>query len=92
MQIGRIPGFTRILGQSQGYIGLPLRDVVINCTVGGPATPAMEVAWLPGPVDIERIVAGASIITRVVGTQHPPMMVEVGLPPQPSSAGELADG
>lgn len=90
MQIGRIQGCTRVLGQRQGYLGLPLRDVVIDCTVGGPDTPAMEVAWLPTPNEIERIVAGAPVITRVVGTQHPPMMVAVGDPPQAPPCGEPA--
>jgi hypothetical protein len=55
MQIGRIQGATRTLGPRQGYLGLPLRDVVINCSVGG-----------------------APIILRVLGTQHPPVMIEVG--------------
>ncbi|MBA9070250.1 hypothetical protein FHR71_004016 [Methylobacterium sp. RAS18] len=47
MQIGRIEGCTRVLGKSQGYLGLPIRDEVITCTVGGPKTPAMTTAWLP---------------------------------------------
>ncbi|EHK56863.1 hypothetical protein [Allomesorhizobium alhagi] len=78
MQIGRIEGCTRVLGKSQGYIGLPLRDVVINCTVGGVGTPAMETAWFPTPKEIEAINAGAPVILRVVGTGHPPVMLFVG--------------
>ena len=78
MQIGRIDGFTRVLGQSQGYLGLPLRDIFINDTVTGPHTPAMETAWFPFPAEIEAIVNGAPIILRVVGTQHPPVMIDVG--------------
>lgn len=31
MQIGRITGATRVLGKSQGYMGLPLRDEMVNC-------------------------------------------------------------
>jgi hypothetical protein len=81
MQIGIIEGATRVLGKSQGYLGLPLRDVVINCTVGGPGTPAMETAWLPTPDEIAAIVQGAPIILRVLGTQHPPVMIEVGKVP-----------
>jgi hypothetical protein len=81
MQIGRIQGATRVIGKSQGYIGLPLRDVVINDAVNGPATPAMETAWLPSPAEIEAIVAGAPIILRVLGTAHPPVMLEVGEAP-----------
>ncbi|MFC5423013.1 hypothetical protein ACFPOB_26035 [Bosea eneae] len=82
MMIGRIEGATRVLGQSQGYLGLPLRDVVINSAVGGPETSAMETAWLPTPDEIARIVCGAPIILRLLGTQHPPVMVEVGEVPK----------
>jgi hypothetical protein len=81
MQIGRIEGATRVLGKSQGYLGLPLRDVVINCSVGGEQTPAMETAWLPTTEEIAAITAGAPIILRVIGTTHPPVMLEVGSAP-----------
>lgn len=81
MQIGRIQGATRVLGKSQGYLGLPLRDVVISSTVDGPEPPAMETAWLPSPDEIARINAGAPVILRVLGTAHPPVMVDVGEPP-----------
>lgn len=36
MQIGRIKDATRVIGQRQGYMGLPLRDELINCSVNGP--------------------------------------------------------
>lgn len=78
MQIGMITGHTRVLGKSQGYLGLPLRDVTINSTVTGEGTPAMETAWLPTPGEIEAIAAGAPIILRVIGTAHPPVMMSVG--------------
>lgn len=78
MQIGRIARCTRVLGQSQGYLGLPLRDVVINCSVSGEGTPAMETAWFPHPAEIAAIVRGAPIILRIVGTAHPPVMLDVG--------------
>lgn len=78
MLIKHIEGATRVLGNSQGYIGLPLRDVLINCTVGGEGTPAMETAWEPTPAELSRLIAGAPVILRVVGTAHPPIMIEVG--------------
>lgn len=78
MQIGRISGATRVLGQSQGYLGLPLRDVMVNSTVDGPETPAMETAWFPTPDEIVRINAGAPVILCVLGTAHPPVMISVG--------------
>lgn len=85
MIIGRIEGATRVLGKSQGYLGLPLRDVMLPTTVGGPETPCMETAWLPTPDEIARINAGAPVTLRVLGTTHPPVMVEVGQLPDLAS-------
>ena len=78
MMIGRIEGATRVLGKSQGYLGLPLRDEVINCTVSGEATPAMGTAWLPTPEELELLNAGASVHVRIIGAAHPPIMLDVG--------------
>ncbi len=83
MQIGMISGHTRIIGKSQGYLGLPLRDITIEDTVNGPGTPAMETAWLPTPDEIAAIAAGAPIILRILGNRiegagHPPVMIYVG--------------
>jgi hypothetical protein len=78
MQIGVIKGHTRVLGKSQGYLGLPLRDVQVNDSVNGPGTPAMETAWIPDPSEIAAIVAGAPIILRILGSSHPPVMIYTG--------------
>ncbi|PZQ86021.1 MAG: hypothetical protein DI549_00635 [Ancylobacter novellus] len=78
MIIKHIQGATRVLGKSQGYIGLPLRDELINCTVDGPSTPSMLTAWEPTPAEIARINAGAPVLLRVLGSAHPPVMIEVG--------------
>jgi hypothetical protein len=83
MQIGRIEGATRVIGKSQGYFGLPLRDESINCTVNGEGTPAMVTAWLPTPGELAALNAGAAVHVRTLGTQHPPIMVTVGKPPEP---------
>ena len=80
MLIGRIEGATRVLGRDQGYHGLPVRDVVIDCHPDG-RVPAMETVWLPTPAELERLAAGASIKLIVLGTQHPPVMMEVGPAP-----------
>lgn len=90
MEIGRIQGTTRVIGKSQGYLGLPVRDEVINCTVGGPDTPAMVTAWIPSPAELERLNKGANVYVRLIGTtivwangvSHPPIMVEVGSIPE----------
>lgn len=81
MQIGRIDGCTRVLGKSQGYLGLPLRDVTLNDAVNGPETPAMQTAWLPTPAEIAAINAGAPIILTVLGVSHPPVMIGTGEAP-----------
>ena len=77
MNVTKIEGATRTIGESQGYIGLPLRDVLINCTVGGDGTPAMESAWIPTGDDLALLNQGAPIILTVLGTCHPPVMLEV---------------
>lgn len=78
MEIGRIKGCTRVIGKAQGYYGLPLRDIVVNDSVTGPSTPAMETAWFPTPDELVALNAGAPVILRVVGTGHPPVMLMTG--------------
>lgn len=82
MIIRRISGATRVLGQSQGYFGLPVRDEVVDETVNGPKTPCMVTAWEPTPDEIERLINGAPVHVRVLGTAHPPIMVDVGEVPE----------
>lgn len=77
MKITKISGYTRIIGESQGYIGLPLKDVALNDSVTGPGTPAMRSAWQPTVSEIAALNAGALIVLTVVGTSHPPVMLEV---------------
>lgn len=67
-------GVTRTLGKQQGYKGLPIKDVIID------GTPFMLSVWEPSPEEIQRIKAGAKIILSVLGTQHPPVKVDVGEP------------
>lgn len=81
MIIGRIEGATRTLGKSQGYLGLPIRDVLLNCSVGGEGTPAMQTAWFPTPDELAAINAGAPIHLTVLGTAHPPVMLSTGKVP-----------
>lgn len=78
MHIGRVFNATRVLGQAQGYLGLPIRDEKIRCSVNGADMPSMVSAWLPTPAELRRIAAGAPVHVRILGTAHPPIMVEVG--------------
>jgi hypothetical protein len=91
MNIARIPNATRVIGRSQGYIGLPLRDELIDEQVNGPRTPSMVSAWEPTPEELERLVLGAKVHVRILGTQHPPLIVEVGdIPIDPEIGGDQA--
>lgn len=77
MQIGRIKDATRVLGKSQGYKGLPVRDeFVVNGD--GSKTPYMVTAWFPTPKELEALNAGAPVHVRIIGTGHPPIRVDVG--------------
>lgn len=80
MEIGRVLGATRVVGQSQGYIGLPIRDEVVNCSVNGP-TPSMVTAWFPTPEELAALNSGAPVHVRILGTVPPPMMVMTGEAP-----------
>lgn len=82
----RINGATRVIGKSQGYLGLSVRDELTNCTVNGEGTPQMVTAWEPTPAELTAIASGALIHVRILGTSHPPILVDVG--PLP----EIVDG
>lgn len=82
MQIGRITGATRVIGKSQGYMGLPLRDEPFNCSVNGHKTPSMVTAWHPTPKELDALNKGAPVHVRILGTAHPPIMVDVGEIPE----------
>lgn len=77
MLIRRIKDCTRVVGKSQGYLGLPVRDITVNDAVSGPGTPAMQTAWEPTPGELKLIQAGNSIILTVLGTSHPPVILTV---------------
>lgn len=84
MIIKRIAGATRTIGQSQGYLGLPLRDEIRNVTIGDQVhrCRAMVTAWEPTPEEIERITRGAPVYLCVLGQGHPPVMLDVGEEPE----------
>ncbi len=72
-----IEGVSRVLGKSQGYIGLPVRD---ELTADG--APFMVTHWEPTPAELERIASGAPVVVHLFGTIHPPIRVGVGKAPQ----------
>jgi len=88
MLVKVIEGCTRIVGKSQGYLGLPLRDVLINCSVNGPNTPAMEIAFEPTPKEIEGLKEGKSLVLRILGRTPPPIAMWVDSSKSPSKGAE----
>ena len=64
----RIEGATRVLAKD-----LPIRDVEIN------GISAMVSAWELTPKEIEAISSGAKIYITVMGKNHPPIAVNVGV-------------
>lgn len=78
MRVAVIEGHTRIVGEAQGFIGLPLRDEIIDEKVLG-RVPSMVTAWMPTPAELEAINAGANIHVRLLCmSMHPPIIVSVG--------------
>lgn len=80
MIIARIRGFTRELGKSQGYRGLPIRDETFPDGQGG-ETPYMTSAWEPTPQELAMLNAGGKLMLRVMGNQHPPVALWCEPPP-----------
>lgn len=76
MIISVIKGSTRVLGKSQGYLGLPVRDEVRD------GVAYMVSAWEPTPDEIAAIQAGAKIEVSIMGTVHPPILLQVGAAPE----------
>lgn len=70
-----IEGTTRRIGKSQGYLGLCVRDFTY-----GDGTPAMMTAWQPTPDEARRIAEGAPIYLTLLGSAHPPVLLQVGEP------------
>jgi len=81
MQIGRVTGCTRVCGQSQGFMGLPIRDETLNVEGMGLVN-QMVSAWLPTPKELEALNAGAPVHVSIWGNSPPPMIVEVGDAPE----------
>lgn len=75
MIIAMIEGWHRVCGKAQGYLGLPVRDMVTH-----DGYPVMVTAWTPTPAEIEAINNGANINVIQVGVSPQPLRVEIGIP------------
>lgn len=84
MLVGRIKDATRNLGKPEGWdderdgpcSSLPIRDGRSQ------GVPHMESAWYPTIEEMQRMVMGAPVYLRVVGTNHPPVALWVGDTPE----------
>lgn len=82
MLIKRILGATRVIGKSQGYLGLPVKDEVVHDSVSGFDVDTMTTAWEPTPDELAALNAGAPIHVRIFGRMHPPIIVMTGPLPE----------
>lgn len=80
MMIKRIPGATRVLGKSQGYLGLPVLDQEVFDQVSGESHPTMTTAWEPDPRELDRLRRGGNVHVQIFGRNHPPIILTVGEP------------
>lgn len=71
MQILHIEGATRVLGESQGYRGLPIRDE--QSEEGN----VMISEWALTDEEIARLKSGGTLLLSVYGTGHPPVKLEI---------------
>jgi hypothetical protein len=77
MIVNAIEGATRRIGKAQGYRGLPIRDFAYD-----DGTPAMRTSWQPTPAELKALAAGAPIYVTLLGSAHPPILLEVGAVPE----------
>lgn len=80
MQISMIEDHTRICGKAQGFMGLPIRDQMLDVEGFGQVN-QMSSAWRPTPAELEALNKGAAVHVRIWGRIAPPMLVEVGPTP-----------
>lgn len=85
-----IEGVTRVCGKSQGYGGLAIRDESIDMAFpdGVQRVNAMHTSWEPTPDELARLNAGAPVTICILGSNPPPIRVDVGEAPssEPSDA------
>lgn len=68
----RITGTTRVLGKSQGYLGLYVRDIVRADGIH-----AIQTSWEPTPDELQRLIQGKPLILTQLCISPPPMSMSV---------------
>ncbi len=68
----RILGTTRELAKNQPeYNVLCIRDIIAH------GKNFMQSAWEPTPLEVTKLMAGGRIVLSIMGTVHPPVLLEV---------------
>lgn len=76
MDIVKFEGHTRVLGESQGYRGLPIKDALFH-DENGNAFNGMISVWKPTEEELMILMHGGYIMLTVVGIHHPPVVIDV---------------
>ena len=81
MLIRRINGCTEVIGEDQGYLGLPIRKVMKPTSIAGQTRTLehIETAWEPTPKELALLNQGQSVILSVLtfGGPVPPQNIYV---------------
>lgn len=67
----------RNVGAGQGYIGVDVRMVAVDCPVNGPGTPAVEMALMPTPAELAALNEGKPLILQQLGPMVTPFLAYV---------------
>lgn len=83
-----IKNASHIVGEEQLDVeGLPVEAVYVDFPHAG-RKPGMVSEWVLTAADRDMIAAGGSIYLTVIASQHPTVMLEVGVPSVPEPVGE----
>lgn len=80
MDIVNFEGKTRTLGVEQGFRALHIKDIVAHMGLDENGKSivyaAMISVWKPTEQELEMLNKGGYITLTILGTQHPPVMIE----------------
>lgn len=79
MRSVKIRGYQKIVGESQGYLPLPIRWGEIENN--GEVLPIMQTQWVPDDEERKIIAEGGSIILTILGKTPPPVMLHASTEP-----------
>ncbi|UPT53328.1 hypothetical protein [Synechococcus phage Ssp-JY38] len=73
MNVEKPAGCTRVLGEEQGYLPLPIRDELTRDSGTGIELPSMVSCYRPTPEELTCLLNGGRIYLRILGNAHPPV-------------------